>query len=268
MTIDQYRKRWIRRHKRYEREAYKIFMQSFRTLANNIPFNFINEGNYETILPSSIKQSDIFNAYLEVYNTIGKKEGERVGKQINRELKEWTLNSFLSEFERQLFEWLFRNTTRRMTEVRQTFINYLNKEIAFGLSQGKTISEITTDLQRLINSRNFYRWQALRIARTETTAASNFAATVSADVSDVVTEKLWISADDARTRRTPPNQFDHAIMDGVRVGYNEPFNVQGEELDFPGDPKGSAANVINCRCTVAIVPKRDAQGRIMRTDII
>ena len=30
----------------------------------------------------------------------------------------------------------------------------------------------------------------------------------------------------------------------------QPFNVGGELLMYPSDPKGSAANVINCRCVL------------------
>jgi hypothetical protein len=33
---------------------------------------------------------------------------------------------------------------------------------------------------------------------------------------------------------------------------------------FPGDPKGSAGNVVNCRCSVAQVVRRDKDGNIMR----
>jgi len=32
---------------------------------------------------------------------------------------------------------------------------------------------------------------------------------------------------------------------------DQPFIVDGESLDYPGDPSGSAANVINCRCGVS-----------------
>jgi hypothetical protein len=34
---------------------------------------------------------------------------------------------------------------------------------------------------------------------------------------------------------------------------DEPFEVDGELLDYPGDPTGSAANVINCRCAVGYI---------------
>jgi hypothetical protein len=52
--------------------------------------------------------------------------------------------------------------------------------------------------------------------------------------------------------------YDHVEMDGEQVEKNEPFmtpTTRGKEaLDYPGDPKGSAGNVINCRCTVAFIP--------------
>lgn len=265
MTIEQYRKRWMRRHSRYEKQAYKILIQNFRDIANSIPFGFLNEDNYETIIESNVKNESFINAYYQIYDTIGKQEGERVGKMINREIKEWTISSFLSAFERNLFSWILTNGGQRISTVRSTFINYINEYIAFGLNDGRTISEITTELQELINRRNFYRWQSLRIARTETTTASNYAATVSADVSGVQTQKMWISAQDARTRREPVNHFN---MNGVRVDIDQNFNVSNEEMEYPGDPNASAANVVNCRCTVAVVPKRDANGRIIRTDII
>ena len=53
-------------------------------------------------------------------------------------------------------------------------------------------------------------------------------------------------------------------MNGVRVDLNQDFNVSGEKMMFPGDIKGSAGNVINCRCTVAQIPKRDSKGRLIR----
>jgi hypothetical protein len=33
--------------------------------------------------------------------------------------------------------------------------------------------------------------------------------------------------------------------------------------DMPGDPKAPKGFLINCRCTVAYVPSRDANGRLI-----
>ena len=44
-------------------------------------------------------------------------------------------------------------------------------------------------------------------------------------------------------------------MNNKKAAINEKFVVvskdgQTDEIDFPGDPRGQAANVINCRCTI------------------
>lgn len=61
--------------------------------------------------------------------------------------------------------------------------------------------------------------------------------------------RMWVAILDERTRDW------HAEADGQEVGVNEPFIVNGEELDYPGDPNGSDDNIINCRC--ASIPVED-----------
>ncbi len=269
MNEHQYRNQWLRRHRQYERIAYKEFAKGFKELGNSIPFEYMTAENYEMFLTTNFKQELFFNIYYNVYKEVGIIHGKRVGKEINKQIKEFTLNQFLSSFERNLLGWLFDNVTLRVTTVRQTYLETLRNIITFGINDGKTISQIVTELQKKINQRNFYRWQIMRIVRTETTASANYASTVAGDVSGVALDKIWISATDNRTRRLPRNKFDHLEMNGVRVPKNEYFEVPTingkEKVVFPGDPKGSAGNVINCRCNSALVPRRDKNGRIIRT---
>ena len=71
-------------------------------------------------------------------------------------------------------------------------------------------------------------------------------------------EKQWISATDNRTRR------DHIIENGQKVGLEEPFIMaDGSKLLYPGDIKGKASQIINCRCTIGFVPKRDEDGMLI-----
>lgn len=264
-SITTYRNKWLRLHKSYEKRALKELMIAFKIWGNAIPFNFLSEENYENLIESSATKEVMLEAYGKIYYGVGSLYGKRVGSAINKELKEFTFNTFISTFERGIYQWLFTNGGSRITLLQESYIAYINNVIATGLADGKTIREISADLQKMVNRRNFYRWQALRIARTETTTASNYSAIIAGEVSGFVTEKVWISAQDARTRRPPESHFNHYAMNGVKVGLNERFNVGGEKLLFPGGPKGSAGNVINCRCTVAIIPKRDAEGDLVRS---
>lgn len=269
MNENQYRKRWLRRHTQYEKIAYKELIKGFRDLGNSIPFAFMTEDNYEDFLNTNLEQEKFINIYYNIYKQIGVIHGERIGKEINKQIKEFTTDAFLSKFEKDLFTFLLNDVSDRITDVRKTFLEYMRKEIAFLLGDNKTISEVATILTKKINKRNFYRWQSLRIARTETTSASNYASIIAGDVSGVLLDKVWVSAVDNRTRKPPKSEFNHLQMNGVRVPKDEhfkvPFNGSFEKVMFAGDPKASAGNVINCRCSNALVPRRDKDGRIVRT---
>jgi len=96
--------------------------------------------------------------------------------------------------------------------------------------------------------------QAERFIRTETTAISNKAILESATTifpADQL-QKEWSTALDGRERAS------HRAADGQTVPYDQPFIVQGEELMQPGDRRGSASNVVNCRCAAIPVPIEDA----------
>jgi len=101
----------------------------------------------------------------------------------------------------------------------------------------------------------YNKYQAERLVRTEATNAANAATMQSAkDIfpgADM--QKEWIAASDERTRAA------HREANGQIVDFNKPFIVKGEELMRPGDPRGSASNVVNCRCSMAPFPKENAQ---------
>lgn len=58
--------------------------------------------------------------------------------------------------------------------------------------------------------------------------------------------KTWVTQGDERVRDW------HEDADGQEVPVDQPFDVGGESLMYPGDPDGSPGNVINCRCFVFV----------------
>ena len=270
--IRQYRKQWLKWHGAYERKAFTIFQRTFKELARSIPFERMTEDTYPIYISFHVSEKAITDAYVKVYKEIGLIHGKRVGRKINQQIgqKDYTIEGFSREYLNTLFQWISKNTGQRIVSVREKYIRFIRTIVAKGLEEGKSISEMASEMQRIIKSRNFYRWQALRIARTETTTASNYAASVASEVSGVFLDKIWISAMDARTRRPPESLFDHYAMNLKSVPIKEAFNVNGEKIMFPGaalTPSGnetSAQNIINCRCTVAEIVRRDSEGRIIR----
>lgn len=101
----------------------------------------------------------------------------------------------------------------------------------------------------------YSKYQAERFIRTETTAISNKAILESATTIFPADQlyKEWSTTLDNRERAS------HKAADGQDpIPYDQPFIVQGEELMYPGDRRGSASNVINCRCASIPVPIEDA----------
>lgn len=100
------------------------------------------------------------------------------------------------------------------------------------------------------------------IARTEAHRGAMVGSMQGADSLPYEVQKEWISATDSRVRRRPKDRFDHVKLNGQIKELNEPFQNE-EQIMFPGDPKASAGNTIQCRCTVGYIPKRDARGRLI-----
>ena len=270
MDKNKYRKSWLRAHKSYERKAYTILRKYFRSEANKIAYDFLDKDNYMQTIDNSVNIGGLYTAYFEMYKIIGVIHGERIGKGINRDIKDFNLITFQSEYQRGLFQWLIDNIGFRIVSVRQEYVNFIQQLVLQAFNDGFTTRELSDKIHKLINQRGFYRWQALRIARTESSAAANRAAMTAGRSSGIVLDKIWISIPDARTRTNPPSKFDHRLMDGVKVGENEYFDVNGEKILYPSavttqsGSQSSGGNVINCRCTSAYIPRRDSNGRIIR----
>jgi hypothetical protein len=93
-------------------------------------------------------------------------------------------------------------------------------------------------------------WQATMLARTDLIALGNGASLQRAVVLNDPGSafKTWLATPDERTR------INHRHAHGQTVPTNQPFNVGGEQLLYPGDPSASDGNVINCRCTIIYGP--------------
>lgn len=114
----------------------------------------------------------------------------------------------------------------------------LNMTLQNGISGGLSAEELTASVRSLFKNMEGYR--AARIARTSGTAAFE-GGQVFAFSEAGVTTRVWLSQPGARP--------GHAAADGQAVAVDMPFEVNGEKLMYPGDPAGSAGNIINCRCT-------------------
>ncbi len=124
------------------------------------------------------------------------------------------------------------------------------KAVEMGINEGWGMDKIAREIVRMQGEID--SWKALRIARTEVVGASSEGVKVGADELPGNKTKVWISTFDSRSRP------DHMDADNQRVPYGQDFDIGGEALEYPGDPKGSAGNIINCRCGYEIIVEPDS----------
>lgn len=139
--------------------------------------------------------------------------------------------------------------TNRMVDTPNAVFRELSQVMDKGLAQGDGIDVLRRQVQKVLDVKGeSWRRRAETVARTEATGAFNSAAHAAADVRQelygIQLDKVWVSTIDSRTRKT------HFAADGQRRPLNAKFKVGKAELDTPGDPRGRAEEVINCRCTM------------------
>lgn len=200
--------------------------------------------------------SDLQKLLMEQYQTIG----TTIGNQIARELKMSSPRAYkatpqqpnpnnpnqqlVNLYAPDVLVYLLSLSSQKVVQIDATTRAQLQSVLEEGVKAGESIPELakrvdTLYLQEIIPNRSTV------IARTETIAASNYGSHEAAKQSGLTLNKVWLSTSDNRTRP------DHVVADGQEVSMDDPFDVGGSQLMYPGDISlGAAANeVIQCRCT-------------------
>ena len=138
--------------------------------------------------------------------------------------------------------WLSDTAKDISKKIDDTTYNDIKDSIIKAGATGAAINELlNTTLDNAIN------YRSVAISTSESTriinGTKNEVYMAPSRVGDGVIEKIWVTMHDNLVRHT------HQNADG-QVSKNGVFIVGGEELEYPGDIRGSAANTINCRCTI------------------
>ncbi len=104
-------------------------------------------------------------------------------------------------------------------------------------------------VEAILAVRDLSRSRARTIARTETHNAMMFAADEGARKlardNGLRAMKRWLPVQDERTRANHSAMANHPA-----IPMDADFNVGGVKMSRPADPRGGAANNINCRCVL------------------
>jgi len=202
------------------------------------------------IQPSSVS-AYVREAYVAIYTSVGSAFAAETYKQVKPlASKAKEDDAMKDEWSRQMERYLDVYGAVRIAKVAETTEastrKIINNQVKIGMVNGDGIDVIKRSIMKAVDGISASR--ARMIARTEVVGASNQGSLIGAQASGVALKKRWLTAHN----KIPPRP-SHKAADGQTVGMFDMFKVGEDELNAPGDPQGTAAEVINCRCTVIYV---------------
>ena len=118
------------------------------------------------------------------------------------------------------------------------------------MGEGESHREIAKRIRKTSAAINPHRSRTIALTETHTAAVKSVNAAVASTRIEMIRE--WVSAKDLRTRtRDKNNIWEHFKRfpngpDGERVAQDGKYKGTGQALAYPGDPSGSAGNIIRC----------------------
>jgi hypothetical protein len=125
----------------------------------------------------------------------------------------------------------------------------INREIISGIMGQKTPFEVMKAIGRNLNDPSVFSSIATRgetITRTEMGRIFEMSTQVRLEEYKEAVPNLKKKWQSSPMRPTARPEHHTAEVDGQIREIDEPFDVGGEQLMYPGDPAGSAENTINC----------------------
>lgn len=263
---EAYRREWLKVHASYERTQYRNFKKALDAQCKPVIdyLRLTGIAGLEDHLTVLVSPQPMQQAYQRCYTMVGVQNAGFTYKAIQNmvggksyrfgETKDHPL-SFFSEIWRKTMSYFYQTEAASLVQnVTETTRDRVKELLDEADGMNLTISERATYIADEMDDTAFNRARGLVIARTESTRAANKGARVGNASSDYETVKEWLSILDKNTRHT------HIIANEQQVSNNEDFIVGSEFAQYPGDPRLSGKESIQCRCTAIYIPLLNVSG--------
>ena len=241
-----------RRKGRFRAQARPVFMKALETQIEPL-YELIAMSQVDNVVVPELNNDPILDAYKKLYVSASLE----FARFDRRNLKSMAGIELLKDEDaiiddiimQDIMAYLATDVGSTITAIGDTSIKLLRKllgelipeVVEMGLGAGEAQTMLRDMVQSKWHETRYFRTE--RIVRTETNAACNWGGLKGVRSTGMPTNKIWLASFLERQ--------DHMQADGQEVDINDPFDVGGEHLDFPGDPGGSAKNTINCACGIA-----------------
>jgi SPP1 gp7 family putative phage head morphogenesis protein len=211
-------KMWAMRKEILANQLYDFNKTAYEIINESYPDIFINEFNYMAYLLEHKEKMDLT---FMIYDP-----------EVVRQL-------ILEDAEIMPYKKL-----NKAKDIRWNFKN-IKREVAKAVIKGSSVQELAKVLAKEVTNRNEKQMQMH--ARTALNAARNQARLKRIEDGQKMgldIYKEWSATLDFRTR------IAHAHLDGQKVPFNKPFEIEGMKIRYPHDPHAHPSLVWNCRCTL------------------
>lgn len=201
------------------------------TVTNEILKIYIENIEKQQVLYEQI----VYKNFLNIMNL--------VKQEILSELGQTSVSITFDLLNEKALKFLEDKKIKFAIKVADTTHKAIINELSEGFEKSESIQELSN---RIKDMPEFDMKRATVVARTEIISSSNAGTLQGYKESGVVIGKEWSSTKDERTRD------HHKDVEGQRVALDNPFIVDGDLLDYPGDNSydAKASNVIQCRCSL------------------
>lgn len=201
------------------------------TVTNEILKIYIENIEKQQVLYEQI----VYKNFLNIMNL--------VKQEILSELGQTSVSITFDLLNEKALKFLEDKKIKFAIKVADTTHKAIINELSEGFEKGESIQELSN---RIKDMPEFDMKRATVVARMEIISSSNAGTLQGYKESGVVIGKEWSSTKDERTRD------HHKDVEGQRVALDNPFIVDGDLLDYPGDNSydAKASNVIQCRCSM------------------
>lgn len=225
-TRRAYHKAYIKRADKNERLMITALRRYFKAQAKRV-IEAMNKKGMNEFFNKDLEVGIAFKTFFPIMQEILIDGGQSSYDKFKLEnnIRVW-LDEKVGIFAKQINDTTFKELESQFEE-----------SIANAESRDKLVKRIEDTYKNIDKSR------AVMIARTEVQGAMQ-KGTFEGYKQSGVGIKIWVAVLDDDTRDA------HANLDGVELPINQPFDVGGKAMMFPGDQRGGAENVINCRCSI------------------
>jgi len=237
--------------RRLETHAHKLILRAYRRQKPKV-VDFVRSGGSVKELQHQLKEFYALSI-RPMWKFTLTQIWQHAAEEADGVIREWiSPESVKKAWTDAAKDWMDQWGAGRIDSITGSDLSRMNTILSDGAAQGLTAQEIAGNLNN--NFEELTTGRAMTIARTETQGAYSYAALDAAKDVAPNWSKEW-----ATTSEKPRDAHDDA--DGQVVeDLEEPFDVGGEELMYPGDPSGSEENVINCQCVVMYNAPTETSG--------